>query len=105
MSKAFIDEDAPTPDDADALPPRPARLPITPAGMARLRRELDGLRQERPAASGDVAARRARVLAQVLESVYVVEPMIVDGKVSFGTRVTVEDAGGGRTSYELVGPD
>ena len=93
----------PLPDDADALPPRAQRLPITPAGYARLRRELDELGR-RPAAN-EVGARRARVLAQVLASVDVVEPSLVDGRAGFGTRVTVEEPDGRRVSYDLVGPD
>ncbi|MBM4442051.1 MAG: GreA/GreB family elongation factor [Candidatus Rokubacteria bacterium] len=103
MSKAFLKDDMPPPDDADALPPRAQRLPITPAGYARLRRELDALAQ-RPAAN-EVGARRARVLAQVLASVDVVEPSLVDGRAGFGTRVTVEEPDGRRVSYDLVGPD
>ena len=102
MSKAFTNEDTPSPDEADALPPRPHRLPITPAGLARLRRELAGLIASGPAG---IEVRRARVLAQVLESVYVVEPEVIDGRVAFGLRVTVEDASGLRESYEIVGPD
>jgi transcription elongation factor GreB len=102
MSKAFTNEDAPVPDDADALPPRERHLPITPAGLARLREELAGLSA---AGSSEIGARRARVLAQVLNSVYVQEPSIVDGRVGFGARVTVEDQNGGHTSYEIVGPD
>jgi transcription elongation factor GreB len=45
------------------------------------------------------------VLVQVLKSVYVQEPSVVDGRAGFGARVTVEEANGGRTSYEIVGPD
>jgi transcription elongation factor GreB len=102
MSKAFTNEDAPTPDDAEALPPRPGRLPITPAGYARLQQELADLTR---AGGSEIGARRARVLAQALESVYVVEPSGADGRVAFGARVIVEDDDGQRTSYELVGPD
>lgn len=102
MSKAFTNEDTPAPDDAEALPPRERSLPITPAGLARLRHELAGLVS---AGQSETGARRARVLAQVLESVYVVEPAVIDGRVAFGTRVTVEDASGRRASYEIVGPD
>jgi transcription elongation factor GreB len=105
VSKAFTNEDTPTPDDAEALPPREGRLPITPAGYARLQNELAELMRVNPAGPSEIGARRARVLAQVLESVYVVEPSVVDGRVAFGARVTVEDEGGRRTSYELVGPD
>ena len=105
MSKAFTNEDTPTPDEADALPPRTRSLPITPAGAARLQQELADLRRAHPAGSADVVARRVRVLAQVLESVYVVEPSVVDGKAAFGARVTVEDGDGRVNSWELVGPD
>jgi transcription elongation factor GreB len=102
MSKAFTNEDAPAPDDAEALPPRPGRLPITPAGYARLRKELADLTAD---GTSDIGVRRARVLAQTLKSVDVVEPLGADGRVAFGARVTVEDDDGHATSYELVGPD
>ena len=102
MSKAFTKDDAPVPDDGDALPPRERDLPITPAGLARLRAELAELAVAGPS---DTGARRARVLAQVLEAVYVQEPVVIDGKAGFGTRVTVEDANRQRVSYEIVGPD
>ena len=36
---------------------------------------------------------------------YVVEPSGADGRVAFGARVTIEEADGRTTSYELVGPD
>jgi transcription elongation GreA/GreB family factor len=87
------------PDDAEALPRREGTFPITPAGLARLQKELAAM-----GASG-VGARRARVIAQALESIYVVEPSVVDGQARFGARVTVEDQDGRQTSYELVGPD
>ena len=45
------------------------------------------------------------MITQALESVYVVEPSVVDGRVAFGASVVVEDASGQRTSYEIVGPD
>ena len=105
MSKAFTNEDTPTPDDADAVPPRERQMPITPAGLVRLQRELADLRRAKPAGPGEVGARRARVLAQVLESVYVVEPSVPEGRAAFGARVTVEDDEGEVTAYELVGPD
>jgi transcription elongation factor GreB len=99
VSKAFTNEDTPAPDDADALPPREGRFPITPAGLARLRRELAEI------GSSEVGARRARVIAQVLASVDVVEPSVVDGQARFGAHVTVEDDNGQRISYHIVGPD
>jgi len=102
MSKAFTDEETPVPDGPEALPPRERDLPITRAGLARLRAELAALSTSGPSETG---ARRARVLAQVLKSVYVQEPSLVDGRVGFGTSVTLEEANGRRTSYEIVGPD
>ena len=105
MSKAFTNEDTPTPDDADAVPPRERQMPITPAGLVRLQHELADLRRAKPSGPGEIGARRARVLAQVLESVYVVEPSAPEGRAAFGARVTVEDDEGELTTYELVGPD
>ena len=102
MSKAFTDEETPVPDGSEALPPRERDLPITRAGLARLRAELTGLSA---AGSSETGARRARVLVQVLKSVYVQEPSLIDGRVGFGASVTVEEADGRRTSYEIVGPD
>ena len=104
MSKAFTNEDTPVPDDAEALPPRARRFPITPAGYARLRSELAGL-TEGHGTGADVVRRRARVLVQVLHSVDVVEPALVDGRAGFGTRVSVEDTDGHRIAYDIVGPD
>jgi transcription elongation factor GreB len=102
MSKAFTDEETPVPDGVEALPRRERDLPITPAGLARLRAELAELSAAGPS---EVGAHRARVLAQVLKSVCVQEPSVVDGRVGFGTSVTVEEADGRRTCYEIVGPD
>src|SRR5689334_8154903 len=59
VSKAFTKEDASTPDDANALPPRTARSPITPSGLARIRQELMDLER---ASGSEPAQRRARVL-------------------------------------------
>ena len=105
MSKAFTNEDTPTPDEAEALPPRTRRFPITAAGYARLRGELDELQKRKPEGSADVGWRRARVLVQVLESVDVMPPALVDGRAGFATLVTVENRAGEQTAYELVGPD
>ena len=102
MSKAFTDEETPVPDGPEPLPPRERDLPITRAGLARLRAELAELSAAGPS---EIGARRARVIAQVLKSVYVQEPSLVDGRVGFGTSVTVEEADRRRTSYEIVGPD
>src|SRR5512132_3017026 len=102
MSKAFTDEETPVPDGSEPLPPRERDLPITRAGLARLRAELAELAASGPS---EIGARRARVLVQILKSVYVQEPLLVDGGVGFGTSVTVEETDGRRTVYEIVGPD
>ena len=102
MSKAFTNEDTPIPDDAEALPPRATPLPITPAGLARLQRELAALTRDR---GSELGQRRARVIAQALASIYVLEPSAPDGRVAFGARVTVEDLKGDTIAYEIVGPD
>ena len=101
MSKAFTNEDTPTPDDAEALPPRANALPITPAGLARLQRELAELTR----ATSETGVRRARVIRQALQSIYLLEPSAPEGRVAFGARVTLEDASGQMTVYEIVGPD
>jgi transcription elongation factor GreB len=101
VSKAFFKEDTPPSDETDGVPKRDRRFPITAAGYARLRRELESLTGE----TSESAERRARVLVQTLESVDVVPPVFVDGRAGFGTRVTVQDAGGREIVYDLVGPD
>ena len=105
MSKAFTNEDTPVPDDADALPPRPVALPITPAGLARLQRELAELTRANRDGGSELGVRRARVIVQALDSIYVLEPSAPDGRVAFGARVALEDATGRVTTYEIVGPD
>jgi transcription elongation factor GreB len=104
VSKAFTNEDAPAPDDGGALPARAGTWPITPAGLARLREELARLAGGK-GGGGEPGARRARVIAQALASIYVLEPSAPEGRAAFGARVTVEDAGGQVTAYEIVGPD
>ena len=102
VSKAFTKEDASSPDDADALPPRTTRCPITPFGLDRLRQELTDLER---AGGSELARRRARVIAQALESIYVIEPSAPDGRAAFGARLTLQDASGQEIAYEIVGPD
>jgi transcription elongation factor GreB len=46
-----------------------------------------------------------RVIAQVLDSIYVVEPSAPDGRAAFGARMVLEDAAGQESVYEIVGPD
>ncbi len=113
-------------------PPRPKGTPlITPAGEARLRRELDELwRQERPkvaqavqdaAKNGDRSENgdyiygikrlreidsRVRFLSKRLEVLEVVRERPADQeRVFFGATVTVADDNGDESTFRIVGPD
>jgi transcription elongation factor GreB len=113
-------------------PPQPQRSRyITPEGAKKLRAELDQLwTVERPrvtqevadaAAQGDRSEnaeyiygkrrlreidRRVRFLSKRLDEVTVVtEPPSDPGRVFFGAHVTVEDDGGARHTYRIVGGD
>src|SRR5215831_11198641 len=101
-SKTFTKEGASSPDDADALPPRTTRCPITPSGLAPLREELTHLKR---AGGSELAQRRARVISQAPESIDVMEPLAPDGRVAFGARITLKDASGQEIAYEIVGLD
>jgi transcription elongation factor GreB len=104
---------------------------ITPAGLKRLRTELEQLwREERPRVTQAVAAaaaqgdrsenaeytygkrrlreidRRVRFLRQRLEGMVVVNQPPADGaRVFFGAWVELESAGGERSRFRVVGPD
>jgi transcription elongation factor GreB len=104
---------------------------ITPAGLRRLREELDHLwRVERPevtravaeaAAQGDRSEnaeytygkrrlreidRRVRFLRKRLDGMVVVDAPPADpGRVYFGAWVTLEDEDGGARRHRIVGPD
>lgn len=113
-------------------PPRPKSSPyITPEGYARLNAELKELwKVQRPevtrkvaeaAAMGDRSENaeyiygkkqlreidaRVRFLSKRLDELNVVDRAPPDtGRVFFGAWVTLEDAGGARFRYRLVGPD
>jgi transcription elongation factor GreB len=113
-------------------PPSPTSSKyITPEGAAALTRELDDLwRTQRPAVTKAVAEaaaqgdrsenaeyiygkrqlaaidRRIRFLRKRLEGIRIVDqqPSDVD-KVYFGAWFTLEEVGGARYEYRLVGPD
>jgi len=104
---------------------------ITPAGARRLRAELDQLwGRERPQVTAAVAAaaaqgdrsenaeyiygkrrlreidRRVRFLRMRLTGMTVVDrPPDDRGRVYFGARVTLVDAGGAKRVHRIVGPD
>lgn len=89
-------EDAAAPEEL-ALPTRPERaLPITPRGYQRLAKERASLEPTR---------FRAQVIDQILATVEVVEPAMMEGGAGFGCSVEVEDEMGERRNYTLVGPD
>jgi transcription elongation factor GreB len=111
--------------------PRPKHRYVTPEGYRRLEQELDRLwRVERPrvtrevseaAALGDRSEnaeylygkkklreidRRLRFLSKRLDELVVVAPGgDRGGRVYFGARVELEEAGGARLAVQLVGPD
>jgi transcription elongation factor GreB len=113
-------------------PPSPAPSKyITPAGLKRLRLELEQLwREERPRVTQAVAAaaaqgdrsenaeytygkrrlreidRRVRFLRKRLEGMVVVEQPPADAaRVFFGAWVELEAESGARSRYRIVGPD
>jgi len=119
MSKAFTSEETRAPPilsrDPPALAPGEVRY-ITPEGHAELRAALARLDEERAAAASlpehERAARaedferRAALLRGTLAALTILGPEAApEGRVAFGTWVTVEDAEGARITYRIVGPD
>lgn len=101
MSKAFTSEE--TPDIVPLVRAPPPRLApgelryVTPEGQAALRAERDALAPHDP---------RATLLEATLASLTVLGPEATpEGKVGFGSWVTVRDAAGARTTWRLVGQD
>jgi transcription elongation factor GreB len=136
MNKAFVKEsdDADDDEDAPGLPPLPpgARNYLTPAGYARLRKELmDLLDTERPkmvevvswaAKNGDRSEngdylygkkrlreidRRIRFLTKRLDIAEVADPRVHHGstQVFFGATVTYADADGAERTITIKGID
>lgn len=119
MSKAFTSEE--TPDEPAPVRPPPRLAPgeiryVTPEGQAALRAELVRLAEARTAAAAlpeaERAARRAEldrrtaVVEATLSTLTVLGPESApEGRVGFGTWVTVEDGAGRRTTWRIVGPD
>lgn len=113
VSKAFTSEE--TPDAAPLIRAPPRLAPgevryVTPEGHAALRGELERLAAERAAAPdparAEAIAARAALVEATLATLTVLSPAAAaDGKVAFGTWVTVEDEAGARTTWRIVGPD
>jgi transcription elongation factor GreB len=113
VSKAFTSEE--TPEAAPVVRASPRLAPgerryVTPEGHAALRAELAQLAGERAAATDSVRAealaRRAALVEATLATLTVLSPDAAsEGRVGFGTWVTVEDGAGARSTWRIVGPD
>lgn len=108
MSRAFTKED----DAGDSLPERPVPEGpnyVTPRGLEQLKAEARALIERRAAAR----AAGAEVLAMDRDLRYlearingaILVPRGSGDEVRFGARVTVEDEGGVRTVFRIVGDD
>jgi transcription elongation factor GreB len=95
VSKAFTkeDDDAPAPKPQRRGAPVPDPNYLTPAGLAEARAELARCTDD----------DRVRELADHLATAQVLEPPADREVASLGARVTVADASGARTTYQLVG--
>src|SRR5512137_1567126 len=101
MSKAFTSEDAPPPE-----PPVRAAPRLAPGEVRYV--TLEGQRALREALARHLAAGdpRARALEGTLAVLTVLGPEgAKEGVVAFATWVTVEDRGGARSTWRIVGPD
>ena len=82
---------------------------MTPEGHAALRAELARLREEGDRAEAQMAdalRRRAALVEATLATLTVLSSDAApEGRVAFGTWVTVEDPAGARTTWRIVGPD
>ncbi len=119
VSKAFTSEE--TPDLGPVVRPPPRLAPgeiryVTPEGQAALREALARLRSERTTASALPDAERSARLAELdaraaaldatLGALTVLGPEAApEGRVAFGTWVTVEEEDGRRATWRIVGPD
>ena len=123
MSKAFTRESDDAPDRPEprrpvsSLPPG-AKNYLTADGAKRMREELDQLANtERPRVAASGSQDETRSWLQALDqrilhlehslqtAVIVPPPALSEGVVRFGATVTVREAGGGETTYRIVGMD
>jgi transcription elongation factor GreB len=112
VSKAFTSEEPNDPLVVGRQVQRAApgaERPITPSGYQRLLDELNRLQAERAslAATDDLRAsvdHRLALVSATLSSVRVVEPLH-DGKVRFGSTVTLRWEDGREQTLSFVGPD
>ncbi|HEY2749020.1 MAG TPA: GreA/GreB family elongation factor [Polyangia bacterium] len=110
MSKAFTKEDEGGVEELPPVDSWPAGVKnyLTPAGHAALKQEIDRLR-EAPRADAQARLRadaRLRALLPRLEAAEVIDPVVQPRDVvRFGATVDVEDEGGARRRYRIVGVD
>ena len=119
MSKAFTSEETPVTEPVVRPPPRlaPGEVRyVTPEGRASLRADLARLAAEREAVAASPAPERGARAADLERRIAVVEATLAaltvlgpdaapEGRAAFATWVTVEDGGGARTTWRIVGPD
>jgi transcription elongation factor GreB len=105
MSKAFTSEETPDEGPRTRAPPRLAPGDVryvTPEGQASLRREVAAARAHRTP-EGDA---RAALLEATLAVLTVLGPEgAPEGEAAFGRWITLEEVGGRRVTWRLVGPD
>jgi transcription elongation GreA/GreB family factor len=117
MSRAFVNEDAgadrpdlpelPVPPGPNVVTPRgladlQARIALRQADLATLKARPDRLDKLPEAA----AERDLRWLEARLKAAFVIDPLTHDlTQVAFGLAVTVADAEGRETTYQIVGED
>lgn len=115
MSRAFVKEDTPDTAPLPDLPVSPHPNYVTPRGLGALQDRLAALQTRLAAlrARADrldrlperAAERDIRYVEARLKSAIPVTPPACPSQVAFATRVTVADADGHRTTYEIVGED
>ncbi|MBX5480464.1 MAG: GreA/GreB family elongation factor [Myxococcaceae bacterium] len=119
MSKAFISEETvehgPITRGPPTLQPGEVRY-ITPEGFAALQANLAKAREERAEAMQLPEEERAAALNELDQRIAFYEATIAsltvlspddapEGRVAFGTWVTIEDEEGTETTWRIVGPD
>lgn len=97
MSKAFLPDDAPTPEVVP--PPRTETLPVTARGHREL---LEARREAEARGDAHAMARLDGILGSVEVIASTLDPR---GGAGFGCALEVEDENGVQKCYELVGPD
>ena len=115
MSRAFVKEGTGELDPLPDLPISPHPNYVTPRGLAALQSRLAETQAElaRLRARPDrldklpeaAAERDIRYLEARLRSAILVEPPASPQEVAFATCITVADATGAETTYEIVGED